>query len=70
MNMVINYPYVKVEEGKPSILGQLVWSWVQYFPIMFVFYLATEFVWLFLLREGLLKRAVRHDKDYLEILGK
>lgn len=67
-NVVVNYPRVKVEENTPSIFGQLIWSWVQFFPICFVFYIVTDFVWLFLLREGILKRIIKHDKDYLEIL--
>jgi hypothetical protein len=65
LNMVVHYPDVKVEEKTPSILGQLIWSWIQYFPIFFVFYLVTDYIWLFLLREGLMKNTLKHDKDYL-----
>jgi len=65
LKMVVNYPSVKVEETTPSIIGQLIWSWIQYFPIFFVFYLVTDYVWLFLLKEGLVKSTIKHDKDYL-----
>lgn len=65
INMVINYPLLKVEEKTPSILGQSIWSWIQYFPILFVFYIVTEFVWSFLLKQGLIRRTIKHDKEYL-----
>lgn len=49
-------------------MGQLIWSWVQYFPIMFVFYLVTDWVWGYLLKENLVRRFVKQDKEYVEMV--
>lgn len=53
---------VAITEEDASVLGQLVWSFTQYFPIATVFWLVSTWVLGFLLRENVLKRYVVHDK--------
>jgi hypothetical protein len=53
---------VAIAEESASILGQLVWSFTQYFPIATVFWFVSKWVLGFLLRENVVKRYVIHDK--------
>lgn len=55
-------PSAVVLEQSPSVLGQLVWSFKQYFPIACIFWLLGQLLVGFLLREAVVKRAVIHDK--------
>lgn len=58
----IKTPSIVVLEESASILGQLVWSFKQYFPIACVFFIGVKLLFGFFMREGVVKRAVIHDK--------
>lgn len=70
LTVSINYANYMVEEDTPSILGQLIWSWVQYFPIFFFLYWILDLFMEFMLKEGLVKRGIVHDKEYMAICKK
>lgn len=53
---------ISYEQESASILGQLVWTFTQYFPIACVFVLVARSILIFLLREGIFRRAVIHDQ--------
>lgn len=61
-SLKLKAPTIAVQETNASVLGQLVWSFTQYFPIAVVFWTVTTWVLGFLLREGIVKRAVIDDK--------
>lgn len=52
---------ISFEQQSASVLGQLVWSFSQYFPIACVFILVITTILSFLLREHIVKRTVIHD---------
>lgn len=62
INIKLKAPSMAVQEESASILGQLVWSFTQYFPIACVFWFVFKAILGFLLRENVLQRAVIHDK--------
>jgi hypothetical protein len=66
--MLLNYGSLVAYQATPSILGQLVWSFVQYFPLFLAFYWLADLIFGFLLREKILKRKVAHDSDYLKLV--
>ena len=53
---------IALSEESASVLGQLVWSFMQYFPIALVFWLVSQSLLGFLLRENVVKRHLIHDK--------
>jgi hypothetical protein len=52
----------------PSILGQLIWSFMQYFPIFLSLYWILDGVLCFLLREKIVRSDLAHDKEYLGLI--
>jgi hypothetical protein len=67
VSMGVNYGVFTRTHATPSILGQLVWSWVQYFPIFLSLYWLTDKAMCFLLREEIVKRKLQHDGEYVRI---
>lgn len=68
VKMAVNCAGYLTAQTTPSILGQLVWSWVQYFPVFLSLYWAVDRVFCFLLREEILKRKITHDREYLSLV--
>lgn len=52
----------------PSILGQLIWSFMQYFPIFLSLYWILDGILSFLLREKIVRSDLAHDKEYLGLI--
>lgn len=69
VNIVMNYGGLLGLQEPPSILGQLVWSWIQYFPIFLSLFWAFDKMFGFLVREQVIKRKVYHDPDYLNFVN-
>ena len=69
VSVSLNYAGFLATQQTPSILGQLIWSWVQYFPIFLSLYWVLDAVFSFLSKEQILKRKIVHDVDYLEIVA-
>lgn len=69
VNLVLNYGGLLGLQETPSILGQLVWSWVQYFPIFLSLFWCLDKMFCFLVREQIIKRKVIHDPDYMSLLS-
>jgi hypothetical protein len=66
--MVVNYGGVAVWQETPSVLGQVVWSWVQYFPILLTLFWLLDQAYLYLLQQRVLRCRTVHDKEYLGIV--
>ena len=65
--MLLNYGGLLPVQATPSILGQLVWSWVQYFPIFLSLYWIISSIFRFLVEEQVLKRKIIHDPEYIAL---
>jgi hypothetical protein len=68
LSMTVNYGGLFASQETPSVLGQLVWSWVQYFPILLTLYWLLDRVYSYLLRERVLRCGVVHDREYLALI--
>ena len=66
--MTINYGARPISQDTPTLLGQLVWSWVQYLPLFIAIYWLVDLAMGFLLRENVLKRRLIHDPDYQNVV--
>lgn len=62
VSLKLKAPSLVTQEENASILGQLIWSFTQYFPIACVCWFVTKAILGFLLRENVLQRAVINDK--------
>lgn len=61
MNLRLKSPTHSIRAGTPTILGQLVWSFSQYFPVALMFWLVGRWVLAFFFRENLLRRSLVHE---------
>ncbi len=62
--MRVNGGSYSFTQTNATILGQVIWSWSQFFPVVFVlWYLFNEAI-AFILRENILKRYLVHDPTY------
>ena len=61
LHWTINANVQSVHNVTPSVLGQLVWSWTQYFSLAFLLWMAADFLKVMLFRHGLLKATISHD---------
>jgi hypothetical protein len=68
VTLSLNYGGFLAIQDTPSILGQLIWSWIQYFPIFLSFYWVLDAIILFLTQEEIIKRKIVHDPDYLRLI--
>jgi hypothetical protein len=50
IHLGVNYSGLKISHETPSILGQLIWSWIQYFPIFLAIYWLADQALLFFFR--------------------
>lgn len=66
--VVMNYGGLVAYQATPSVLGQLVWSWMQFCPLFLTLYWLLDKVFAFLVREKIIKRRVVHDPDYLRMV--
>lgn len=66
--MVVNYGGIVAWQETPSVLGQVVWSWVQYFPILLTLFWLLDHAYLYLLQQRVLRCRTVHDKEYLTIV--
>jgi hypothetical protein len=64
VRLVLNHAGLVGLQQTPSVLGQLVWSWVQYFPIFLSIFWALDKIFAFLVREKIVNRKVVHDGEY------
>ena len=58
------------DDQNVSIFGQLIWSWAQFCPLLIIFLFAVNEILRFAMREGLLRRTVIEDRDYIETTEK
>lgn len=65
VQMVLNYGGLVGLQETPSILGQLVWSWIQYFPIFLTLFWVLDKIFAFLVREKIINRKVVQDPEYM-----
>lgn len=70
VEMLLNYGGLVPYQATPSITGQLVWSWMQYCPLFLVIFYLLDKVFVFLVREKIIKRKVVHDGDYIGLVEK
>lgn len=66
--MTVNYGGVLASQETPSVLGQLVWSWVQYFPLLLTLYWLLDLAYSYLLRQRVLRCGIVHDREYLALV--
>lgn len=69
VSVVLNHASLAPYQSTPSIMGQLVWSWVQYCPLFLTLYFLLDAVFAFLVREQIIKRTVAHDSDYIRLVA-
>ena len=62
LTMLINYASFLTSNETPSVLGQLIWSWVQYFPIFLTIYWLLDKTFCYLLRERIIRCTLTHDR--------
>jgi hypothetical protein len=68
ITMTANYGSIYATQETPSILGQLVWSWIQYFPILLSIYWLLDRAFCYLLRERVVRCGIVHDREYLALI--
>jgi hypothetical protein len=66
--MTVNYASLLSASETPSVLGQLVWSWVQYFPLFLTIYWLLDLAFCYLLRKRVVRSQVVHDREYLGLV--
>ena len=64
LKMRLNGGSYSITQSSATILGQLIWSWGQYFPLAFVLWYVVNEIIAFVLRENILKRYLVHDPTF------
>ena len=60
-SLKLKAPTISTQEESASVLGQLIWSFTQFFPIACVLWFTSKGLLSFMLRENVVKRIVVHD---------
>lgn len=66
--MEVNYGGMAAWQETPSVLGQVVWSWVQYFPLLLTIFWLLDHAYLYLLQQRVIRCTTVHDKEYLALV--